>query len=347
MKSFIFLLICCLGLGYFQQKVDIPQPFVRPVILTIEEYPIPAAEIEYLKKVRPYGILMYGKRPNVDESRLVIPSLKKQLNRPDLLFFIDHEGGTVNRFYKKYPKRFSAARTFGEKAEKDLEEAKKELYANASDAAKLIKEIGFDGVFGPAAELCLKKNFLTSRCYSKDPHITAELAETFARAMADAGLEPAYKHLPGIAGADKDNHKTMSTVNRTLEQLRTQEAVAMRHAKKWKYAMTSHVFYPSIDPENVATYSVKVNEFIREELGFEGLIVTDSLNMTGSFLEGLSYGERMQKALEAGVDIVVPVFNTRSVEERWQEIQKITPQQIERFNKKLREMKKKERKSFF
>ncbi len=345
MRNLFLLISISFCLGYCQFLLGIPQDFVRPIILTIEQYPIKPSEIEYLKKVRPYGILMYGKRPNVTESALVIPALKKQLNRPDLLFFIDHEGGTVNRFHKKYPKRFPSARSFGEKAEKNLDQAKKDLYANASDAGKLIKEVGFNGVFGPAAELCLGENFLTTRCYSKDPHITAELAETFAQAMSDAGLEPAYKHLPGIAGADKDNHKTKSTVNRTLDEIRNQEAVAMKYAKNWQYAMTSHVLYPSLDPVNIATYSPKVNQFIRKELGFEGFIVTDSLNMEGSFVEGLSYGERMQKALEAGADLVVPVFNTHSTQKRWQEIQKISPEQIKKFNKKLRRMKK--RKKFF
>ena len=88
-----------------------------------------------------------------------------------------------------------------------------------------------------------------------------------------------------------------------------------------------------------------MNQFIRKELGFEGFIVTDSLNMEGSFVEGLSYGERMQKALEAGADLVVPVFNTHSTQKRWHEIQKISPEQIKKFNKKLRRMKK--RKKFF
>ena len=336
MRNLFFLLLISLSLGYYRFSFGIPQDFVRPIILTIEQYPIDASEMDYLKKVRPYGILMYGKRPNVTEIPFLIPALKKELNRPDLLFFIDHEGGTVDRFYKKYPKRFPAARVFGEKAEKNLEQAKKDIYANALEAGKLIKEIGFDGVFGPAAELCLKENFLTTRCYSKDPQITAELAETFAQAMADAGLEPTYKHLPGISGADKDMHNNISVVNRTLEELRKQEGMAMQYAKKWKYAMTSHAFYPALDPDNVATYSSKVNQFIREELGFEGLIVSDSLNMEGSFIKGLSDGERMQKALEAGVDIVVPVFNIRSQEKKWQEIQKISSEQIKKFNKKLR-----------
>lgn len=337
-KNFIlFSLVLFLSVGILVYRYCMPTPQVRPLILSISSYPILPDEIEFLRKVRPYGILIFGRRPHLTESKSFISQLKKELNRPDLLFFVDHEGGTVNRFYRQDPKRFPSARYFGKKAEKDIEKAKKEIYENALEAGKEIKNIGVDVVLGPAAEICLKENFLKTRCHSKDPTITAEMAESFARGMSAAGLEVGYKHLPGIGGAEQDMHDYVVIVNRTLEELRTQEAVAMQYAKNWKYAMTSHAIYPALDAENISTYSPKVNQFIREELGFEGFIITDALNMKGSELEQLGYGERIQKALEAGADIVVPAFWNLTSEEKWKEVQKISPQEIEKFNKKLRE----------
>ncbi len=323
-----------------------PQPFVRPVIVGLSSYPVSSEEIEFLRKARPYGILIFGRRPFLLEAQTVIIQLKKELKRPDLLFFVDHEGGDVNRFYRQNPKRFPSARHFGKLAEQNLEQAKKEIYANALEAGKEIKKIGIDVVLGPAAEICLKENFLKTRCHSKDPVITAEMAESFARGIADAGLEPGYKHLPGIGAADKDMHTENSIVNRTIEELRTQEALAMQYAKNWKYAMTSHAVYPALDPTNVTTFSPKVNQFIREELGFQGFIITDALDMKGANIGELSVGERIQKALEAGADIVIPAFWRSSLDEQWQELQKISPEQIEKFNKKLREYKKAEKEYF-
>lgn len=335
--SFLFFLFVSLVLGHLIYQKWGPQPFVRPVILHFSSYPISAEEMEFLRKARPYGILIFGKRPILQESKPLISQLKKELKRPDLLFFVDHEGGLVNRFYHQNPKRFPSARHFGKLAEQNLEEAKKEIYKNALEVGKEIKKIGIDVVLGPAAEICLKENFLKTRCHSKNPVITAEMAESFARGISDAGLQVGYKHLPGIGGADKDMHKEVSVVNRTLEELRTQEGVAMQYAKNWKYAMTSHAFFPALDPDNMATYSLKVNQFIRDELGFQGFIITDALDMKGSELGELSVGEEIQKALESGADIVVPAFWRYSVEEQWKELQKISPEQIKKFNKKLRE----------
>ena len=157
--SILFLLLVSLVLGHLIYQKWGPQPFVRPVILSLSSYPVSSDEIEFLRKVRPYGILIFGRRPHLTESKSFISQLKKELNRPDLLFFVDHEGGTVNRFYRQDPKRFPSARYFGKKAEKDIEKAKKEIYEKALEAGKEIKNIGVDVVLGPAAEICLKESF--------------------------------------------------------------------------------------------------------------------------------------------------------------------------------------------
>ena len=315
-----------------------PKP-LRPVILTLQTYPVSQEEIEYLKKVNPYGIILF--EYSFKTGGLPLPlkqELQKRLHRPDLLFFIDMEGGSVNRLKSLFPKKeYPAAKTFGDLAQTNLEETKQKIYEYGKMVGNDLLLHGFDVNFAPAAEVCVDNNFLKSRCFSQNPQITASLASSFAEGLAEAGIEPAYKHAPGISFAKMDPHSSKSLINRSMEQLKSTEMQAMKGAYKWKYLLIGHALYSAIDPYTTSTYSPTFYEFIRKELNFDGLIVTDALNMKTALLPDKTRGEQMYLALEAGADIVMPFFDNRfSFAERWQEIQKITPQQIENFNKKIK-----------
>ena len=343
MKKFFFLLFLILGIFvyYFVYHKENRRP-IRPVILTLQTAPVTQEEINYLKEVNPYGILLFeysvkGCLPPLPLKK----ELQKRLNRPDLLFFIDQEGGTVNRLKGLFRKKnYPPAKEFGDLAQKDLLLAKQKAYKYGKETGQDLRLHGFDVNFAPAAELCVEKGFLKTRCFSSDPHITAELADSFAQGLADAKVEPVYKHAPGIATGKIDPHSELSLIKRPLKDLLNTEVRAMKNAGKWKHLMIGHAIYTAIDPHQISTYSPQFYNFVRKNLNFNGLIITDALNMKTAILPSGSRGEQMYKALEAGADIVMPFFdNTFSFDKRLQEINKITPEQIQTFNKKLAQKK--------
>lgn len=344
MKNFSLLMFLILGIficHFFNHKKN--QRPIRPVILTLQTAPVTQEEINYLKEVNPYGILLFEYSEKGELPPLPLKKeLQKRLNRPDLLFFIDQEGGSVNRLRGLFRrKHYPPAKEFGNLARTDLSLAKKKIYEYGKETGQDLIAHGFDVNFAPAAELCVEKGFLSTRCFSEDPQITAELADNFAQGLADAGIEPVYKHAPGIASGKIDPHTGLSLIKQPLKKLLNSEVRAMKNAGKWKYLMTGHAIYTAIDSQQISTYSPKFYQFVRKELNFNGLIITDALNMKTSLLSSGSRGEQMHRALAAGADIVMPFFDAKfTFKERLKEINQITPQQIRAFNEKLKQIKK-------
>lgn len=342
-KNFLFLLLILGIIIYYLAYHEKKQRPILPVILTLQTAPVTQEEINYLKKVNPYGILLFEYSVKGVFSPLPLKQeLQKRLNRPDLLFFIDQEGGSVNRLKGLFRKKnYPPAKEFGDLAQKDLILAKQKAYKYGKETGQDLRIHGFDVNFAPAAELCVEKGFLKTRCFSNDPYIVAELADSFAQGLADAKVEPVYKHAPGIATGKIDPHREISLIKRPLKDLLNTEVRAMKNAGKWKHLMIGHAIYTAIDPHQISTYSPQFYNFVRKNLNFNGLIITDALNMKTAILPSSSRGEQMHKALEAGADIVMPFFDIQfSFEERLTEINKITPQQIQAFNKKLKQIKK-------
>lgn len=313
-----------------------------PVILVLQTNPVSAEELNFLKRANPYGILLLK---NTLDHGLLPDELKRQLQhalkRKDIYFFIDQEGGTVNRLAHMFPqKKYPPLKTLGELARKDADKAREDAYEYGFSVGQDLAKFGLDVNFAPAAEICLKNNFLNDRCISEDPAIVSMLANAFAQGLAKAHIIPVYKHAPGIAYARLDPHTKLAHITRTLPQLRSEEMRAMRGAEKWPYLQTGHAIYSAIDPDAPSTYSPKFYQFIRQELSFDGLIIPDALNMTSASIPGKTRGEQIQLALAAGADIVMPFFSfSMPFNERWEELQKITPQQIKQFNKKIRKLK--------
>ncbi len=338
----LFILLSSGSLYLFWERI-FPPPR-RPVILTLQTWPLSAEEISFLRKVRPYGVILfeYSFRAGLDPV-LLKNALVRDLKRNDLYFFVDQEGGSVNRLKGLYPdKVYPAANSFEQLVASGGEEkARQAAYQAGYEAGKDAKSQGFDVNLAPAAELCKTNGFLGSRCFSADPQTVSLLADAFAEGIHAAGTEPAFKHAPGIAYAVADPHNQLVHVNRSLEELKNNELLAMRHAGKWNYLLAGHAIYPAIDPGVISTFSPSFYRFLRRELGFKGLIITDALNMKSAAPGQYGRGEQMHMALEAGADIVTPFFSPKdSFEEQWKAIQHITPEQIRRFNQRLKELKK-------
>ncbi len=312
-----------------------------PVILLINRYPLQEDDKRFLKRVNPYGFLLsIPIHPGLKPAEFK-KELEEVLGRKDFLFFIDQEGGAVNRL-KHFITGFKAPapQTFGELAKTDLDKALHEVYEYGLRTGRALKDLGIDVVFTPLAEAASSDDIHhRSRYFSTNPQTAKALADSFARGLDEGGVTPCYKHFPG-APSDTDPHQTAQRIDIPLKTLRTEKIIPFTAAAQWNCLMTSHGVYPALDAKNSSAYSPAFYRFLRKEIPFQGLIFPDALNMEAANGADIPPGARMNKALAAGADVVMPFF-AFSADTQWMEneIRYIHPLYIKRFQKRAKLLK--------
>jgi beta-N-acetylhexosaminidase len=221
---------------------------------------------------------------------------------------VDHEGGVVHRFgpgVERLPSAFS----FWELAQKEGREASlaraEALYRRS---AREIRELGITMVLGPVAETLNDENrrFLETRSYGSDHDFNQAAASAFIKSMNAFGVASAVKHFPGNSAADPhDGAATIRAGKAALDEMVKPFAALIRGVSP-PAIMLSHVMVPALDSQKNASLSSKViNEWLRGELGFKGIVLADDFSMGAVAATGLSPGAAAVEALNAGVDMII------------------------------------------
>jgi beta-N-acetylhexosaminidase len=141
------------------------------------------------------------------------------------------------------------------------------------------------------------------RAYGTEPAKVAAIAGAVAQGLADGGVLPVLKHIPGHGRATADSHAKLPVVNTDRATLDATDFAAFRPLAALPLGMTAHVVFTAIDPIAPATISATiVREVIRDSIGFKGLLMSDDISMGA--LSG-SVGERSRSAIAAGCDVVL------------------------------------------
>lgn len=335
MRKFLIFFLCL----FFAFPAQCLAKNISPLILTIRNYPLTREERAYIKKVNPYGFIFVTKdfKKNIN-----FPALKNQLTKllkHKVYFFVDQEGGPVNRLRYMYPKKkFPSAEYYGDIAHTyGIKKAEALVYRNARRMARLLANISMDVNLAPNAEVRPPnyKGFFDKRIFSEEAQVSRRLSQAFADGTLAGGVEPCFKHFPGTALSAEDPHKGVSVIDGvSLKDLIQKEFVPFTPIQNYNCVMVGHALYPQVDAEHISTFSPTFYNILRNDFGFEGLIITDALNMKASGDE--SIGEKIAMSLSAGADLAMPFFDyDMPFEERLKEIEKIPPQIIKSFNQKI------------
>jgi beta-N-acetylhexosaminidase len=229
---------------------------------------------------------------------------------------VDHEGGSVSRFKSGVADLPSAASYWEIAQTKDKETAIEQINTNAFNVGKTINALGVNFNLAPVVEFLNENNrdFLDDRSYGPDPVFSATAAAAFIAGMEQAGIICAAKHFPGSAGADPHLFPSVLNGDKTaLAKLNYPFTVLIRGGHV-RAIMVSHSSVPAWDDIHIASLSSPImNEWLRHELDFDGIIICDDFSMAsvrspGSVGDGTSRIKQEIAAvlsLASGTDMVL------------------------------------------
>ncbi|MGE4063539.1 MAG: beta-N-acetylhexosaminidase [Rhodospirillaceae bacterium] len=268
-------------------------------------------ERAFFQRVRPLGYILFAR--NIEKPAQVlglVNDLRALVPDHDPVILIDQEGGRVQRLKPPYWRHAPAGAEFAGLYERDPDLAARLLRVNFQIIGEELRALGIDVDCAPVMDVPVAgaHDVIGDRAYGADPTTVYELARQVCEGLIDAGVVPVIKHIPGHGRAMSDSHLELPRVSADLATLRGTDFAPFRafcraSDRPVAFGMTAHVVYSAIDPELPATTSrTVIEDIIRGEIGFDGLLMSDDLGMkalTGPF------DERAARSFAAGCDVVL------------------------------------------
>lgn len=222
---------------------------------------------------------------------------------------VDQEGGNVARL--KVRNATPSALALGETNDPELIER----YGEAM--GQLMSKIGFNVNLAPVLDLSdpMSATFIGPRSFGARPENVGQIASAFARGLAMAAIMPTAKHFPGHGGLTQDSHQVTPKKLSTLNELSENDLVPFQNFSATDFPraiMMAHISFPEIDPSGTpsAFSAVFIQDVLRHKLHYNGLIITDDVEMSGADAAG-SIEERVVTAVEAGNDMVMVAWSLK------------------------------------
>jgi len=258
------------------------------------------------------GVILFDRDVSLGSDRNIANPVQLQTLVADLqeiagdslLVGIDQEGGYVNRLKPDYgfPPTHSA-QYFGTLNQRLV------TRAEADQTASLLKELGINLNFAPVVDLNINPDSPAigrwERSYSANPGVVVTQAGEVIRAHHRQGVATAIKHFPGHGSATGDSHDGFTDVTDTWQPVELEPYERLINLQLPQVVMTAHVYNAQLDPDYPATLSSLVmTDLLRGQLGFEGMIISDDMQMRAIRDE---YGLKtaLEKSINAGVDMLI------------------------------------------
>jgi beta-N-acetylhexosaminidase len=275
------------------------------LVIGIAGTTLEAAERAWLRHPSVGGVILFARnfasREQVTE---LAAEIRAAAPRPQLLC-VDQEGGRVQRFrdgFASLPSLNGFGRLHARDAAAALALAEEHAWLMASE----IRALDIDLSFAPVVDLGRGNRAIGDRAFSADPEIVAAFTRAYVRGMHAAGMAATLKHFPGHGSVLEDTHFDAAVDPRPLESLRAEDLLPFAAGIEAgaEAMMLAHVTYPAVAPEP-AGYSPRwINEILRTEMGFRGVVFSDDIGMAAAESAG-GIGARIDAHLDAGCDAVL------------------------------------------
>ncbi len=298
--------------------LSVPQKIGQLFFIGLPGIEIDKTTQQLLQKVQAGGICLFSRNIRTAvQTRELLDELRHSLPVPPILS-LDQEGGLVDRL-RRLLSPMPAVSSLGSL------EATIEL---AQITAQAIRILGFNTNFAPVvdiptAESLNSQNGLQSRVFGNSSEAVVSFSSVYLQTLQKQGILGCLKHFPGIGASQSDPHEELPIVNLNRDNLFARDLVPYQKLLSETHSiMLAHAAYPNFDLQErdqngkllPSSLSFKmVTQLLRQEIGFDGLIVTDDLEM-GAILKNYGIGEACKMALQAGADMLLICANREAIE---------------------------------
>ncbi len=261
--------------------------------------------ISKVKKYKPCGVILFAPNIRNEEQLLALNADLAKLGDIPMFIAVDEEGGDVSRLNGKglpgvteTPQMLEIGKTG------DVEKAK-ELGATIGH---YLSKYGFNIDFAPIAD-CFTNPMnvvIGPRSFGSDPKIVSKMVAADIEGLHSEGIPTCIKHYPGHGDTFTDTHRETTIVKKTWEELKSLEIIPFaENLKNTDMVMASHIVCTAIDPDIPTSLShVMIQEKLRDELGYDGIVITDSMKMS-AVSKKYKTEEAAVLCIKAGVDIIL------------------------------------------
>ena len=283
-----------------------------PVMLDVQGTSLSQEDKEIIQHPLVGGLIFFTRNYQSPEQITQLSQQVRIAAKKSILIAVDHEGGRVQRFRDG----FSVIPAMGQlwqMAEQNLVLAKELAKQSAILMALEVQAVGIDISFAPVLDINNISDVIGDRAFHQQSDYVTELADAFICGLHQVGMKATGKHFPGHGSVKADSHIDLPIDKRSTAEIFQQDLMPFKQLiarDKVDALMPAHVIFPDVDSQAVGFSHHWLQNILRQQLGFNGVIFSDDLSMQGAASVG-GFIERAEAAQSAGCDMLLLCNNRK------------------------------------
>ena len=274
------------------------------VILGLSGPKLTDAERVFFRDANPWAFILFARNiENPEQLRRLTSDLREAVGR-DCLIFVDQEGGRVQRLTTPHWRKYPSGAVFSQLHAQSPKLGKRAAYLSYRLIADDLRRVGITADCAPVLDLPQENAnpIISDRAFGEQTDKIIDIAHAVMAGLMSGGVAPVIKHIPGHGRAKVDSHKALPYIDTSRQEIESTDFIPFRALSEAPMAMTAHAVYECSSRSALTVSKKSLIELVRGAIGFNGLLMSDDLDMK-ALKGGLT--RKTERALAAGCDVAL------------------------------------------